>query len=183
MKKLRSYQVWKLRQNFVTKVSLELRLKVTLELRYKYYVRITLGSFVRLLFGIQMGKKDTHPLHNGLCNYNFLITQFCQMGMVSFFTLWPKSSRPKSKYFIFFGSMIFQSGSHSLTRTLYIAAATWLHVSPISAIHVQWQVLMFTVYSSIFQSLWNGSFIEWNFLHPLLMIQYLVFERLWHCMG
>ena len=74
IKKVRSYQVWKLHQNFVTKISLELRLKVTSELRYKYYVRIALGSFVRLLLGIQIGKKDTYSLHNGLRDYNFIVT-------------------------------------------------------------------------------------------------------------
>ena len=67
---------------------------------------------------------------------------------VSFFPLWPKTSWQKSKSFIFFSSIVFQFGSHSLTllvqaglvkpirnaaSTRYIAAATCLHVSLIPA--------------------------------------------------
>ena len=36
----------------------------------------------------------------------------------------------------------------------------WVHVSPIPAKHVQWQVLIFVVFSNIIQSFWNGSFID-----------------------
>ena len=83
-----------------------------------------------------------------------------------------------------FGSIVFRFGSHSLAllaqaglakptqtaaSTGYIAAATWLHVSPIPAIKVQWQVLIFVIFSNIIQGLWNGSFIDLDFLHSPLM--------------
>ena len=64
-----------------------------------------------------------------------------------------------------------------------VAAITWLHVSPIPAIHVQWQILIFAVFLIIIQSFWNGSFIDWDFLHSPLMIQHLLPERLWYCKG
>ena len=106
---------------------------------------------------------------------------FVKLLMVSFFPLWQKSSGLKSlkyKSFIFFSSIVFQFASHSLTllvqvglvklirtavSTRYITAATWLHVSPIPAVHVQWQVLIFSVFSSIIQSLWNGFLIDRDF--------------------
>ena len=86
-----------------------------------------------------------------------------KLQMVSFF-LWLKSSWLNSKSLIFFGSIVFRFGRHSLAllvqvglvkpiRTAfsarYIAAATWLHVFPIPAIHVQWQVLIFAFFLSI----------------------------------
>ena len=76
--------------------------------------------------------------------------------IVLFFPLWPKSSWLKSKSFIFFRSIFSRFGRHSMalvlqaglvktiqtaSSTRYIAAATWLHVSPIPAIHVKCQVL------------------------------------------
>ena len=97
-----------------------------------------------------------------------------------------------TKTYIFFGSIVFRFGSYSLAllvqaglvkpirtaaSTQYIASATWLNVSPIPAILVQWQVLIFPVFSSIIQSLWNGSFIDSDFLRSSLMIQYLLSER------
>ena len=106
---------------------------------------------------------------------------FVKLLMVSFFPLWQKSSGLKSlkyKSFIFFSSIVFRFASHSLTllvqvglvklirtavSTRYITAATWLHVSPIPAVHVQWQVLIFSVFSSIIQSLWNGFLIDRDF--------------------
>ena len=114
------------------------------------------------------------------------------------FPPWPKSSRLKSKSFIFFGSIVFRFCSHLLSllvptelikliqtaaSTRYIAAATWLHVSPIPAIQVQWQVFIFAVFSSIIQSLRNGSHIDWDFLNSPLVIQCLLPERLWYCKG
>ena len=80
--------------------------------------------------------------------------------ITSFVVLWPKSSRVKCKSFIFFSSISFPFGSHSLALlvqvkpirtaalTRYIAAAIWLHVSPMPVIHVQWQVLIFAVFLS-----------------------------------
>ena len=121
--------------------------------------------------------------------------------MLSFFSLspslflWSKSSRLKSKPFLFFGLIVLRFGSHPLAllvevglvkpirtpaSTRYIVAAIWLHVSSITSIHVQWQVLIFAVFLRIIQSLWNGSFIDWGFLHSPLMIQYLPPERLWY---
>ena len=111
-------------------------------------------------------------------NHSFSVHQtsfLVKLLMVSFFPLWPKSSRLKSKSFIFFGSIVFRFGSHLLALLVqaglvkpiriaasrqYIAAATWLHDSPIPAIHVQWQVFIFTVFSNIIQSMWNEPFME-----------------------
>ena len=42
-----------------------------------------------------------------------------KLVMVSFFRLWPKSSRLKSKFFIFFGSIIFRFGSLSLALLVH----------------------------------------------------------------
>ena len=119
-------------------------------------------------------------------NHSFSVNQTTFFGEATnglfFFTLWPKSSPLKFESFIFFDSLVFRFGSHSLAllvqaglarpiwtaaSTRYIAAATWLHVSSITAIHVLWQVLNFAVFSSIIQSLWNGSFNDWDFLHSL----------------
>ena len=80
--------------------------------------------------------------------------------------LWPKSLRLKSKYFIFFGSIVFwfwqphigiclyrQNWSNrfelSTASTKYMKLVTWLHVSPIPAIHLQLEVLIFAVFSSV----------------------------------
>ena len=134
-------------------------------------------------------------------NHSFSVDQtsfWRRLLMVPFFPLCLKSSRLKSNSFIFFGSIVFRFGRHSLAlfvqaglikpirtaaSTQYIAAATWLHVSPIPAVHVQWQLLIFAVFSSMIKSLWNGSFIDWHFLHFPLMIQYLLLERLWYHKG
>ena len=131
-------------------------------------------------------------------NHSFSVDQtsfLVKLLIVFFFPVWLKSSRLKSNSFISFGKIVFRFGSHLLAllvqaglvkpiriaaSTRYIAAATWLHVSPIPAIHVQWQVLFFAVFSSIIQSLWNGSFIDWDFLQSPLMIQYLLPKRLWY---
>ena len=89
-------------------------------------------------------------------NHSFSVDQtsfLVKLLLVSFFPLWraKKSSRLKSKYLVFFGSIVFQFGSQSLgllvqaglgklirtaASTRYITAATWLHVSPIPAIYV-----------------------------------------------
>ena len=50
-------------------------------------------------------------------NHSFSVDQtsfLVKLLMVSFFPLWPKSSRMKSKSFIFFGSIVFRFGSPSL---------------------------------------------------------------------
>ena len=54
-------------------------------------------------------------------------------------------------------ALFVEAGWVKLIRTAasarYIAAATWLYVSPIAAIHVQCKVLIFDVFSAIIQSL------------------------------
>ena len=57
-----------------------------------------------------------------ILNHSFSVDQtsfLVKLVMVSFFRLWPKSSRLKSKSFIFFGSIIFRFGSLSLALLVH----------------------------------------------------------------
>ena len=44
-----------------------------------------------------------------------------------------------------------------------IAAVTWLQVSPMPAIQVQWLDRIYIDFSKTIQSLWNGSLTDWDF--------------------
>ena len=95
---------------------------------------------------------------------------------------------------IFVGSITFLQGSHLFAElghggfvkpvrtaafTQNPAAATWLHISSIPAIQVQWNGWILADFSKTFQSFRNGSLTDWDFLHSSYRMQKLLLVRLW----
>ena len=60
---------------------------------------------------------------------------------------------------------------------------TWLHVSPMPEIQVQWQNRIFADFSKTIQSLWNGLLTDWDFLHSPFRIDKLLPVNIWHNSG
>ena len=66
---------------------------------------------------------------------------------------------------------------------LHITATTWLHVSPMPAIQVQWHDRILTHFSKIIHGLWNQSLTDCDFLHSTFKSQKLLPVRLWYNSG
>ena len=109
-----------------------------------------------------------------------------------------KSSLSKFNFIIFVGSIYFPHGIYSFAElehdgfvkpvrtaasTRNIAAATWLHVSPMPTIQVQWHDQILANFSKVVQSLWNGSLTDWGFLHSPFRMQKLLPVSLWYKSG
>ena len=116
------------------------------------------------------------------------------------FTHFAKSSQPKLKFLLFMGPKVlnFLHGSYSFAEVMHdvffkpvlttastqnTVVATWLHLSPMPEIQVQWQNRIFADFSKTIQSLWNGSLTDWDFLHLPFRIHKLLPVNLWHNSG